>query len=355
MSRKIIAITILCIMIFSSTSASGSTLFNEPRVRIDNVEVPLLKCGKPIKIGDDFTVIVNITNNRLLFRFNGEIRVYLTCAGVSLKEIGRKTGVVVPSRYAENVPIDCKIDELDANSIQEKYNIIVELYENKIFGWLKRQDKSTIESVNIVTKFWEKEKVKITRFRSPDTWKPDLTGLLLATSAMKIGSINVTVANDGAYDFDILVRVDLIEKPSMGIPLIEGFGELRKEIGRTIYHLEPYEEKRLPVFCYLNEADREKKEFDVKAILFVDIDGDLYQVDESTIQTVKVELSSWDEIKDNLFLAWLIFVGIIITLLLFGLLVRVIWPFFKGEPIKFSLEKTIIEKSTEKMNKRRGK
>jgi len=78
-----------------------------------------------------------------------------------------------------------------------------------------------------------------------------------------------------------------------------------------------------------------------------------HQVDESTVQTVKVELNSWDEIKDNLFLAWLIFVGIIITLLLFGLLVRVIWPFFKGDPIKFSLEKTIIEKSTGKMNKRK--
>lgn len=338
MSKKIIAITILCITIFLSTSASGFIIFNEPRVRIDNVEVPLLKCDKPIKVGDNFTVNIEIINNKLLSRFSGEVHIYLTCAGVRQKEIGKEKDVVIPPRMKQNISVVCTIDEFDANSIQEKYNIMAVLYQKKLLGWLKEGDRSTIESVNIVTKCWEKGKVKMSAFKTPDFWSTET----ISTKAVKKGTICVDLINDGAYDFDVMVRVDLVEKPSMGIPFIEGFGEIRKEIGRTVAYLKPYStQEDICIPCTLKEADRDKRELNVQAVLFVNMNGALREVDKSTVQGIEVNLTTVESIINYGFIAWAIFVGAIGTLLLVAATIKVIWPFLKvkQQETKEKLEK----------------
>lgn len=342
MSRKIIAITILCITIFLSTSASGFTIFNEPRVRIDNVEVLLLKCDKPIKVGDDFTVNVEIINNKLLSRFSGEVHIYLTCAGVRYKEIGKEKDVVIPPRMKWNISVVCTIDEFDANSIQEKYDIMAVLYQKKLLGWLKEEDRSAIESVNIVTKCWEKDKVKMSAFKPPDFWSTETVGAGISMKAVKKGTICVDLINDGAYDFDVMVRVDLVEKPSMGVPFIEGFGEIRKEIGRTVAYLKPYSTKEdICIPCTLKEADRDKRELNVQAVLFVNMNGTLLEVDKSTVQGIEVNLTAVESIINYGFITWAIFIGAIGTLLLVAATIKVIWPFFKvkQQEAKEKLEK----------------
>ncbi len=344
MSRKIIAITILCITIFLSTSASGFTIFNEPRVRIDNVEVLLLKCDKPIKVEDDFTVNVEIINNKLLSRFSGEVHIYLTFAGVRQKEIGKEKDVVIPPIMKQNVSVVCTIDEFDANSIQEKYDIVAVLYQKKLLGWLKEWDRSTIESVNIVTKCWEKDKVKMSAFKPPDFWSTETVGASISMKAVKKGTIYVDLINDGAYDFDVMVRVDLVEKPSMGVPFIEGFGEIRKEIGRTVdyLNLKPYSaQEGICIPCTLKEADRDKRELNVQAVLFVNMNGTLLEVDKSTVQGIEVNLTTVESIINYGFIAWATFIGAIGTLLLVAATIKVIWPFFKvkQQETKEKLEK----------------
>jgi len=352
MSKLLIVSIILCLFLLESTSALGSILNNEPKVRITDFGVPLLKCGNPIKVGDKFDVTLTLTNERLLFRCNSEIRIYLTCAGICLKEIGREEIIIHPRTPNENYEIECEINELDANSIQEKYNLRAILYEHKTLGGLIERDCSTIESVNIVTKFWEKDKIKIMKFRPPDIWPEETKGQLLSTTANEKENLYVTVKNDGGYNFSVLVRIDMIDTPLMDVPLveIEGLGEERKEIGRTTYFLHSGEEKELDITCYLNKADREKKNFNVQAVLFTDIDGKLYHVETSTTQTIKVELNDLDEIKENVFQAWLVFVGIIISLLLIAVLIKIIWPLMRGRPVKATFE---ISKKERPKNKKK--
>lgn len=331
MLRKVLILVIITMLFLPCSMATGIFDTSRPRVRIDDVEVPLLPNNEPIKVGDVFPIDICLTNERLIFRFSGEAIVYLTCVGICQKEIGRKENIVItPRSENQEIQVDCTIDALDANSIQQKYDIKVVLYEKKILGGFKEVDSSTIESVNIVTEFWEKDKVKILNFKPPENWstKGDFSGLNVKATEKE--SVYVDVLNSGAYEYDVVVRVDLVEKTSLGIPLTEGFGEIKKEIGEEYATLEPGEDKEICVCCELKEADRDKRVFNLQATLFVDIDGVLYEVDESTIQSVKVSIESWG---DALIVygpwIWIIIIAATGTLLLIVYTVRVIWPYSK--------------------------
>lgn len=331
MLRKVLILVIITMFFLPCSMATGIFDTGRPRVRIDAVEVPVLLNDEPIRVGDVFPIDIYLTNERLVFRFNGEVIVYLTCVGICQKEIGRGENVVItPRTENQKIQVDCTIDALDANLIQQKYDIKVVLYERKILGGFREKDSSTIESINIVTELWEKDKVKIINFKPPENWstKGDFSGLNVKATEKE--NVYVNVVNSGAYEYDVVLRVDLVEKTSLGIPLTEGFGEIKKEIGKEYRTLKPGEDKEICVCCELKDADRDKREFNLRATLLVDIDGVLYEVDESTIQSVKVPIESWG---DALIVygpwMWIIVIAATGTLLLIVYTIRVIWPYSK--------------------------
>ena len=336
-------VVIFCFLAFSSIAEARILL--SPRIRIDSVEI---EEHGPIEVGDTFHVIVNVTKNR--FRgFRGELRVYLTCAGLPQKEIGKEDITFKFSKKTnKTVTIPCQIGDIDANWYQQRYNIKVVLY-SKIWGSLTQKDFSTIESVRLICKIFEKDKLKISEFNPPERWKlKSEAGGLIKTAAEK-ETIDVTVTNDGACPFEVTVVVYLVGDTSLG-GLLEGVFKERKEIGRATDTIGAREEHPFRVDCQLRESDRYTREFDVRAFLYVDVDGALYEIDRSTIQTIKVESENIIElIKIHGPTVWLIFLAAIGTILLVAVMLRVVWPLLKIKRSEVEIKRREVEKKLQKI------
>lgn len=354
MLRRIFFLVLIGMILLSSPIVSSIDLSRRPIVRIDGVEIPNLIDDIPIKVGDSFEIKLYITNERFLFSFKGEIIVYLTCVGFFQQEIGRLKNVEIKAnRNEEKISMICEIDAFDANSIQEKYDIIAVLYEKKPFGGFSEKDRSSVESVNIVTEWWEKNKVFISDFNPPENWgkKNNDNEQLATATAEESDKITVNISNYAAYKFDIKVKINLIEKPPSDIPFIEGMGELKKEIGSATTTVPAGEEnEEVEVICSLRTADIERKKLDVQAVLYVEIDGQWYEVDTSTIQSIYVPLSDdpWDWIKEYGPWIWVIFVAGIGTILLIAVTVRLFFPYYK-------IKRKELKQKVEKMEKKKKK
>jgi len=354
MIRKFFLLVLIGMMFLSIPIVSSIDLPRRPRVRIDKVEIPNLIDNIPIKVNDSFEINIYITKERL-FPLCGEVVVYLNYAGIIQQEIGRSEDVKINVlEFEDKIPIICTIDAFDANSIQEKYSIVAVLYEKKLLGGFRERDRSSVESVNIVTEWWEKNKVIISDFNPPENWgnnNVENNDYTLKATADESDKITVNISNYAAYNFDIKVKINLIEKPPSDIPFIEGMGELKKEIGSATTTVQAGEEnKEVEVICSLREADIERKKLDVQAVLYVKIDGQWYEVDTSTIQTIHVPLSGdpLDWIKEYGLLIWGIFVAGIGTILLIAVTVRLFFPYYK-------IKRKELKQKVEKMEKKKKK
>lgn len=311
-------------------------LFFEPRVRITDVSVDKTMVNQ-IKINEPFNVSVNLTNQRRLIPAFTEIYVYLVKGGIITEEIGKSEYTLVRTKSllrqnnnSINVPIQCVITNEEVSSLIETYGLKVKLFENR-YGFLKKRDVFTYESIRIISEFWEKDKLKIEEFAPPEYWDPKTSlNKFYIQETEKFEQVNVVINNSGMTNFNVIVRIDLVEKSSIDIPLleIEGLGDIRKEIGRNSTIIEANNYSILTVNCELRPADQDKNELDLQAILFVNIDERLYEVDRSTIQTVKI--NHWqDYLKTYGPWVWLVFIGAMGTILLVAVTVRVVWPLIK--------------------------
>lgn len=338
-----------------SNTVGSIDLSGRPRVRIDKIVIPNLVNNEVIKVNETFKININISKERLL-PFSGEIIVYLTFAGFIQQEIGRSDDIKIRMlKFEESTSINCIIDTFDVNNIQEKYSIVAVLYTKRLRGGFVEIDRSSIENVNIVTEWWEKNKVIISDFKPPENWPKknnNVQEFKAQATANKEGIINIHVSNFAAYNFSIKVKINLIEKPSSNIPFIDGFGELKKEIGCNSTYIPPGEKnKKIIVNCNLRKADIERKKLDVQAVLYVETDGQWYEVDTSSIQSIYVPLSDdpLDWIKEYGLWIWGIFVAGIGTILLIAVTFRLFLPYYK---LKSKELKQKAEKLEEKKKKR---
>ena len=301
------------------------------RIRIVDVDFD----EEIIKVNETFNINVSITKQRFL-QFRGQVHIYLTCTGLMGEKIGQNLSVMIPitKNESHSVEVSCNISDVEADWFNENYGLKIVLY-SKIGNFLIKKDSYSIESIRIVSKFYEKNKLRISDFKPPDLWpKNNNNGGMWIESVDDQGKINVTLSNNALYDYDVVVIVYLVEKTSMGVPFIEGFGEYVKELGRSPTHLHPGEYEECDVFCELSSADQKQinkdREFDVQAVLFADIDGELIEVDSSSIQTIHVQFDDW---KEKIVVygpwIWLVFIAGIGTFILLIVTVKLIIPFTK--------------------------
>ncbi len=354
MLKRIMILFFICFL--TSSLMAEARIQGGRRIRIDNVEI---NEDKPIDAGETFNVSVNVIKNRIL-RFGGELRVYLICAGLPQMEIGKEDFIFKTSikkiKTNKIVTVPCQIKDIDANWYQEKFNIKVMLYSN-ILGSSIRRDVFTKESVHIISKFWEKEKLRITKFDPANEWKiKSEAGGLIKTGAEEY-VIDVNVRNEGLCEFDVRVVIYLIEKRSLGVPFVEGFGEERKEIGMGAETtIEPKTDRTFNIACTLRETEWGKSEFDVRAVLFADVDGILYEVDKSTIQTIQIKAENIGEaIKMYGPLMWIVFLAAMGTILLVAVTLRVLWPLMKIKRNEVEIKRREVEIKLQKIEEEEQK
>jgi len=327
---------LLCVSLLILTSSFSSAFPVKNRVRIASIELS----EDMIEVGEFFDIDVTITKERLR-RFDGEVQVYLSCSGFCDELIGREDVFIrFGKEPEETVEVECQIDYVESEWYQESYTIKVILYEHNLRGNIVKKDSFSFESIRIYSEFYEKNKLRIEEFKpSNDEWseKKSFTGEL----SSKLSCINVRISNQAVYDYDVLVRVDLVEKTSMGIPLVEGFGEVRKEIGSQEETINADDEEDIQVVCELSDADVDRREFDIQAVLFAVVDGQYYEIDKSTIQTIQVPLSLGEQITIFGPWIWIVFVAAIGTFILLLVTFKLIIPFtnLKGDEVKEEVKK----------------
>ena len=330
MNKSIVFLCIFILILISFPPSSVTAM--KGRIRIVDVDFD----EEIIKVNETFNINVSITKQRFL-QFRGQVHIYLTCTGLMREKIGQNLSVIIPMIKNEShlVEVNCNISDVEADWFNENYGLKIVLY-SKIGNFLIKKDSYSIESIRIVSKFYEKNKLRISDFKPPDLWpKNNNNGGMWIESVDDEGKINVTLSNNALYDYDVVVIVYLVEKTSIGIPFIEGFGEYVKEIGNTTIHISAGEQnKKCVINCTLRSADQDKinriRKFDVQAVLFANVDGELIEVDTSSIQTIKVQFDGW---KEKIVMygpwIWLVFIAGIGTFILLIVTVKLIIPFTK--------------------------
>lgn len=332
LKKSLLLFFILLIIILSSNSTSTTGLFGKPKVRINDIKIQ----NEPefIQTNKIFMVQVSLINERVFFKFQGELHAYLTSVGFPDIEIGKENITKFKDSCTINIP--CFIKDTDINNYVEIYKITVILYEKR-FGFLFKKDSSSLETIRIISKFWEKDKVRIVEFKPVEKWpavpiiKEQETKEYVQSPLSKAEGehdIPVKIKNDGKLDVSGIIRIYLIDKPSI-LPFVEGFNEIRKEIGITEFDLKSNGEDTKIVRCHIREADAYKEQFDVQAILFVNIDGMEYEVYESSIQSIKVDDSVLETIVFFGFWSWIVSIALLFIILLFVLIIRIVWPAYQ--------------------------
>jgi hypothetical protein len=331
MKKTYFLITLILIILLFPAITTASII--KPKVRILNVTLD----NEIITVEDSFILKVEITKQRWL-PFQGEIQVYLTYAGLINEKIGENTNINLPigKKEHEEIQVICSISNVEADWYKESYGLQIVLY-GKSFGFLFKKDTYGIESIRVISKLLEINKIYISEFNPPDEWDTDenivnqLGGQL---GVYKNDQVMVKVTNKGRYNCSATVVVYIVEKTSLGIPLVEGFGEYKKEIGRLSQNVNPGAEEPFNIICELRSADQEKinksRKFDLQAVVFAEVEGALYQVDVSSIQTVNVPINTViDWIYVNGPWVWIIFVAAVGTCLLIIVTVKNILPMSK--------------------------
>ncbi|MBU0497407.1 MAG: hypothetical protein KKG04_05565 [Candidatus Thermoplasmatota archaeon] len=320
---RILLITIVVLILCSSFEVLGGPLgILKPRIRIVQVTI----VNDIVVPNETFEVGVTVAKQRFR-RFHGEAQVFLTNSGLIREAIGNQlisfcTGNICSDTFI----IPCIINDVEAEWYQESYGIQVVVYEEigfPIFGTLlAKRDSYTIESIRVLSQYWEKDKVTLGGIIVPETLEKDHEAF----------TVEVIVVNDGAFNYNATVRIDLVEKPS-AIPqleqlnLVEGLATIRKELGEKFIPLKaecPGQQVIVP--CMLRDSEIGLTHFTIQAVLFVDIDEVKYQVDSSTYYEIDHEQSFLR--SDNLPLIIGIIMGVLATIGGFFFFIRILYPLY---------------------------
>ena len=358
--KKNLIISVLILFILISSSSNAITLYDgglwQPRVEITNIDAPDYQ-----KVGDSFKVKLTVRNDKLYpVRVSIQINLLDGMLSCIRKNIDiNKTVCYLKVKQTETFDIDCKIREGDIDWYKEKYNVEAVVFRDYMIRGSGHQLDSTVQGIHIKSKLTEKNKVKIESIN--------------VTEYLKEGDENdnfvadVWVKNDGCYDFDTWVRIDLIEKPS-AIPELEEYIDLkalvatRKEIGRypkdTIKSigLGCEEPVLFKVPCDLRLTEIRKEQFNIEAVLFVIIDGIEYQVDTSTLYGIyHKQPICQDEI------CWILAIAIIFAVLIsigiIAFIIRILYPLYykKKNELRKDMISIKIENEENKINQLKEK
>ncbi len=337
MKRKIILIMFLLSILITTqvSNIKGEYLIPWSRVAITDFEVP-----DEVNTGEVFTIDVTIKNNRFLpVKTFVQIDLFDGLLIPIKKNIGEESHTSIRGRTSEILSIDCIIREGEIDWYQEKYNVQAMLYlEFPFFGNGIIQDISTVQGIHVKTRFHEKDKAKIENILAPEEIKKDENEF----------DVVVNVLNEGSFDANTYVRIDMIERPSAfpefeKFEILEGMAAVRKELGRSKHYIiEDGADFRFVISCTLRMTEQKKEEFTIEAVLMVNIDGKEYQVDTSTFQEIYHDQPFLQE--QNYLLLIGLFIGIIFILLLIILIIRIIYPLYRIKRIKLKDEKRRIDR-----------
>lgn len=337
MRRKLL-LGIFFSIILISVSVDGQGLgdiWPKAKVRIIDFHAP-----DGANVGEMFPINVAIRNDRILpVRITIQVGLLNGMLESIKKNIGKESMFVCPGKTSKIIPIDCIVREGDIDWYREEYNIQAVLFmEFPLMGRSILRDSSTVRGIHVKSRLQEKDKVRIFDVDVPeelDMYKDNFY-------------VKVWVINEGAFEVEAKVQVDVIEKPS-AIPeleklgLLKGFAAERKELGISNEKiLEPYYGKdKFIVKCDLRSIESKKEQIKIEALLFVNIDGREYQVDSSTLYEIYHEQPFLRE-ENYLLIIGLAFGGLI-AFFMIVVIIRVLYPLYHIKKIKLKEEKERID------------
>ena len=336
MLKNVILCCIIFFVVLSPLSVNGyivDDILPKGRIRITDFDVP-----DAVNAGEGFSVNVTIKNERFL-PTRLMLRVDLLDGMLELikKDIGEEPSFIFSGKTSKTIQIYCIIREGDVDWYKEEYNIRTVLFQKiPIIGWISRS-VSTVQGIHVKSKLYEKDKVRILNVRAPESIDKD-------TSTF---DVNVLVSNEGSFDMSAWVSIKMVEKRSV-IPeleqfsLLDGFSSKYKELGRSKEQMIKIGEiKEFIVNCNLRETEENKEQFDIEAFLFINISGQHYSVDTSSIQGIYHEQPFLEQNYP-----WIIIAGFgaLIALFLIVLIIRILYPAYYIKRIKLKEEKRRIDK-----------
>ena len=110
-------------------------------------------------------------------------------------------------------------------------------------------------------------------------------------------------------------------------------------------------ERDILVNCTLRETEKKKEKFDIEAILFVNVDGNLYKVDSSTQQGIYREPSFGNILSNWLFWTSIVVVIVLVIIGLSALIVRILYPLYKKKKVELKKEMKKLEKEEGNLKK----
>jgi len=259
--------------------------------------------------GEMFKVNITIENNRL-FPVQLSVRIDLLNGMLECmkKEIGKEGPFTIGGKSKVTKNIDCIIREGDIDWYKEEYNVKAIVFrEYPIIDRSVQCDISTVRGIHVKSPFSEKNKAKILDVQTPNILKENENEF----------DVELLIKNDGHYPIDIWACVDLVEKSSV-IPELEDYIDLkglsteRKEIGKCMRYIpvNPGCEQPISIHCNLSRSEISKKRFNIQAVLFVELDGNEFTVDMSSLYGIYHEQPLCRD-RD----CWFIYGGIIIALI----------------------------------------
>ena len=311
-------------------------MFSEGRVRITDFEVPNI-----VNAGETFSIDITIRNDRFL-SVTEMVRIDLFDGLLELikKNVGEELAISLPGRTTQTITINCLVREGDIDWYKEEYNVQALLFQKiPIVGWVSR-DVSTVQGIHVQSQYSEKDKVRILSIEAPEILDEEET----------MFDVTVTVSNEGAFDVFTEVYVDMVEKPSV-IPELEQYDILRglaselKELGKsTEERIRSGEIREFKIACSLRETELNKEKFNIEALLYVNLNGEHFNVDTSTMLGIHHTQPYLEQ--NYLFIIAAVF-GILLALILIVLIVRILYPSYYIKKIKLKEEKQRIDKRNE--------
>jgi len=315
MWRKVSCITFFLIILLTPLSGiSNGNLLQNIKVGIIDFEAPNIAYADKT-----FNVTVTLQNNRISPIWVS-IRIELLDGLLELinKNIGNDSFLLKHGEKSKK--ITCKIREGDIDWYKQEYNIKAILYRDfPLFKKSFLRDSSTVRGIQVKSRLSEKDKVRIYSISVPP---------IIKVKDSKF-DVDLKVVNEGSYNTNVRIKIFLIEKPSV-IPELEDYLDLsaiateRKEIGRSsddTIEIKSHNNKDFKIHCEIRKSESKKEKINIQAVVFVNIDGKEYQVDQSSLYGIYHNQSIIEDENIWIFIIGGI-VGLIITLIFIFIIKR---------------------------------
>jgi hypothetical protein len=266
-------------VIVSGISVNGQLGDIFPKEKIDIIDFQTINTAYA---EESFLVNITIENNRV-YPVKLSIRVDLLNGMLECmkKEIGKENLFVIEGKKERMISIPCVIRAGDIDWYKEEYNVKAIVFrESPLIDRSVQTDISTVRGIHVQSMFSEKDKAKILDVTVKDTLKKDEDSF----------TVNLLIKNDGYYPIDIWACIDLVDKSSV-MPELEEYIDLkglspeRKQVGNTKRYI-PIKsgcKENVIIPCKLSKSEMEKKRFNIQAVLVVELDGNEYTVDMSSL------------------------------------------------------------------------